>query len=102
MSDKVDPKLIVLFDNEKTVTSSSTYDVSLYGAHTFQVVVPGTSGSVRLETSLDNNFWSLLSGNYEAANSTGNFYINSPLKYIRARNLEVADSGVHVRYLGND
>ena len=95
---------IDLLNNVKTISTSDVKDVSMFNRHSFQVMIPGTSGAVKIETSNDDTqyFWAQLSGDFETANSTGIMFYNGALKYIRARNNEVADSGVHVRYFGNN
>jgi len=95
-------KISGLLENEATIATSNILDVSAYNNHSFQIVIPGTSGQVKIETSPDEVFWSQLSGDFVTANSTGSMFVNVALNKVRARNIQVADSGVHVIYFGTN
>jgi hypothetical protein len=91
-----------LLDNEKGLTTSNVLDVSAYNNHSFQIVIPGTSGQVKIETSPNGSFWSQISGDFAVAGTTGSMFVNSALFQVRARNVELADSGVHAIYFGTN
>ena len=89
-----------LLQNVTTISTSNTVDLGLLNKHFFQIVIPGASGQVKIETSDNETDWSQLSGDFQTANSTGHMFVDYALKHVRARNVEVADSGVHVNYFG--
>jgi hypothetical protein len=95
-------KISHLLENIKGISTSAEISVGGLDNHQFQIVIPGTSGQVKIETSANGEFWSQLSGDFEVANSTGSMFVNDALNMVRARNVEVADSGVHVVYFGSN